>query len=207
MNIERILFIDSDAIIIQSIDRLFQLKAELIAAMDKPCTATDHYNSGVVSLRPSRYLLNEFLSFISRPEEIPCISNTIYEGDQEIINCICGTGGAVFPRRPAITCGTLPWYMNVLPNQLCPRFITQSSDMTIIHFAGHFKPQTDWKLMKECLAADILNGFISKPTEWFQDDIRRRCYEGNNGLFSYYHCMDDRRSIDQPQPQCQLVVY
>ena len=119
---ERVVYMDADAVMVQSPAPLFELGYDLAAVVDQwdGCQRREVMNGGLLVFRPSLYLFHQLMStFYSKPS---CISGNMQFSDQELINCVCGFGG---PARGSgsrdLTCSLLPsWTSTFPPETACP---------------------------------------------------------------------------------------
>ena len=188
------LYLDADMLLVVSPAPLFTLSHELALAQDTGyCHTRAYMNGGMFVATPSAHLFHTSLDYLNLDEQPVCISGHLLQTDQELFNCMCGYAGADRPRRPSVHCGFLPWYMNVESNYIASNCADAGVDkIQILHYTGaddNHKPWR-WALRQHCGSADIAQlATRDKGVEWFAEPSRRQCFEGGNGLLTYWHCV------------------
>jgi hypothetical protein len=205
----KVLYLDADVLLYRDISYLFHFNEDLVLALDQwnSCQRQQKMNGGVMLFKPSSLLYNTFVSLIlDRDGETMknCLTGKMIESDQELVNCMCGYGGAGYARTPEIQCRMLPWHLNVMPQHVqCVQY--NRDDVTLIHYAGPNKPWNNWKDSNVC-AKEAELGTIDQSIEWFEHRSRRHCYEAEVGLFTLWHCIQKHhfynKTIDSP---CRIV--
>lgn len=136
---DRILFMDSDTIVLNSIDDAFQYSnASLVAAPE--CFPPDTFNSGFLVLTPSMETFSYLLSVGSD-------KGSAEGGDQGILNnYLCPNWFFVNDDDPL--CGRLPWTYNVeaqyYETYKSYRKLYDQEPMKVIHYINDGKP---WKTL------------------------------------------------------------
>lgn len=135
---DRVAYIDIDTLILRSIDNLFdQTTGELAMAVDQwnRCEPQQKLNGGVMVATPSQHLFGYVKDMLLGDTMKTCLSGELRESDQELLNCMCGYGGADKALRPEVTCEVMDYFTNLMPQTVhCPYY--NPDDVMIVHFSG-----------------------------------------------------------------------
>ena len=202
-----VFFMDADTLMVVSPSALFALAYDLAVPQDTGfCGTPAAMNTGIWAIHPSSHLFHVAMDFLRLDDEEQCISGHLLQTDQELMNCLCGYGGAIHSRRPAVHCGFLPWYMDVISNYVASHCADARVDkIQFLHFTGggdDFKPWRTWPLQANCsVEAIAFQATREKPLEWFEAEERSKCFTGPAGLFTYWFCvaLHADRAIERPE--------
>ena len=151
----RIVVLDNDLVILENIDLLFKLEFKLAMTPDYQCKETlmsNHYNSGVIVINPSKYLSIQMLKNIDRGC-IPKMSHC--EGDQDFFELLFKQVGGL----------ALSSQYN-MPSNIC-----QVNDIKIYHMFHH-KPWRQAHIVAKKKCTQILIDKWENDSYWVYKKIK-----------------------------------
>jgi hypothetical protein len=207
---EKVLYIDADTLLYRDIDDFFRLPYDIAGGPDQwnACEHSAKMNGGLMLVAPSRYLYQTFESMLSGNTMKSCISGILFESDQELLNCMCGYGGAGYARVPELHCQMLPYFSSVMPQTVqCSHY--NPDDLIMVHYSGPLKPWQGWKEAPRCDRWAQL-ATHNQTRGWFEAAERRHCFEAETALFTLWLCHHQHGYIDplmaqENMPDCKLL--
>lgn len=151
----KIVYLDSDMLVLKNIDELFEKPHMSAVVAGKSYPGNEHWrklNSGCMVIEPRKGLLEEFIKVIPK-----AISEREYLGDQDILQTYYddweNKKELELDEKYNIFCMYAGYYINKLNYKL--------DDMSIIHFVGNDKPWTNKNILKQYLKYLVKGGIKS----------------------------------------------
>jgi len=147
----RVIYLDSDTIVLKNIDELFAPGPEFMAAEDCPLVCLHHFNAGMMVIRPSNATFQDMLAKVGRVADFD-------DGDQGFLSEYFGEAWAGDARLDG-KYNTICWNLR--------RPGVKLSEVKVIHNTGYPKPWTnksEWSLKDK----------FKNPTHWLTSIIEKR---------------------------------
>ena len=139
---ERTFFLDLDIVVLREVTKIFDetpLIYDIVGGMDGWLGCHDRYsiNGGAILIKGTRYFHHIAIQMVE-DRNTTCSSRHWAEGDQELLNCICGLVGSR-THRPELRCSLLPVYNHIAPyGYKCHD--AKARPFRLVHFIGVPKP-------------------------------------------------------------------
>lgn len=139
---ERTFFLDLDIVVLRQLTKIFDetpLIYDIVGGMDGWLGCNDRYsiNGGAILIKGTRYFHHIAMQMIE-DRNTTCSSRRWAQGDQELLNCICGLQGSR-RHRPEFQCSLLPVYNHIIPSGYKCHDAT-ARPWRLVHFVGVSKP-------------------------------------------------------------------
>lgn len=139
---DRIFILDIDIVILREVTKIMDetpMIYDIAGGIDGwyGCDDRSKLNGGVVLIKGGAYVHAVALQMLN-DKKSSCLSGRWGEGEQELLNCICGFMGR-YPQRPEFRCQLLPVFDHAFPRSYkCPD--AAARPLRMVHFAGGDKP-------------------------------------------------------------------